>query len=156
MRRMVVSMVMGCCLPMMVTMASAQQQRKPGLWELTTVTTMEGVPPGGANGTPHVAPVCFAQEMIDKYGAIVPTISGCKVTNVSVRPGHMTASMVCSGRMMGTGELESSWSDPEHATGSIHFKGTAGARTMEWTSRTTAVFKSPDCGAVKPMPLPNQ
>jgi len=155
MRRIVMTMGMACCL-LLVTMASAQQQRKPGLWELTTVTTMEGMPSGGANGTPHVTQVCFAQEMIDRYGAIVPTIPGCRITNVSVKPGHMTGSMVCSGRMAGTGAAESSWSDPEHATGSIQFKGTAGDRPMSWTSRTTAVFKDSDCGAVKPMPMPPQ
>ena len=83
--------------------------RKPGLWELTTVMTMEAVPPGGANGVPHVAQVCFAQEMIDKYGAIVPTMPGCKLASYSVKPGHMTGSMVCSGRMLGTAEAESSW-----------------------------------------------
>jgi hypothetical protein len=152
MRRLASLMVLGCCS--LVTMAYGQKQRKPGLWELTTVMTMEGVPPGAANGTPHVAQVCFAQEMINKYGAIVPTMAGCRLSSFSVKAGHMTGTMVCTGRMAGTAEAESSWSDPEHATGSIHFTGTEGDRPMNWTSRTMAVFKSPDCGAVKPMPMP--
>ena len=70
----------------------------------------------------------------------------------------MTADLVCSGRMIGKGEVQASWSDGTHATGRIHFAGTmqAGPNTLpvEWTVDSSSVYKGPDCGSVQPMPMP--
>src|SRR5271154_2972138 len=119
---------MVCCF-LTVTVVASAQTRKPGLWELTTTMTWQQSPfpagtagaPGG--GVPHTTEVCFTQQMIDKYGAVLPQNRGCQVINVVKKSNSMTADMVCSGAMSGKGNLESSWTDGEHATGKIHFVG---------------------------------
>jgi hypothetical protein len=154
-----------CCL-LAVAVAAWAQGRKAGLWEMTTTMTMQQspVPPGmtpPANSPlspgQHVTQVCLTQEMIDKYGAPPPQSRDrdCQFTNVQKGDHGMTADMVCSGRMTGKGTVKSEWSDPEHATGEVHFTGTVqgrnGERPLEWTSQSTSVFKSADCGDVKPV-----
>ena len=70
----------------------------------------------------------------------------------------MTADWICSGRMSGKGSLESSWTNPDHAIGKVHFVGTmqAGSNTMsiEYTINSSSVYKGPDCGSVQPPPMP--
>jgi hypothetical protein len=70
----------------------------------------------------------------------------------------MTASMVCTGQVNGTGTVESDWTIPDHAKGKVHFVGTMqmgqNSRPIEWTSESTSVYKGPDCGSVKPLPMP--
>jgi hypothetical protein len=143
------------------------QTRKAGLWEITSTMTLQQSPfPPGApipptspfGGGPRVAQVCLTQEMIDKYGAPVPeSRSDCQLSNVQKSEHGMTADLICSGRMSGKGSLQSSWSDPEHAKGSVHFVGTVQAsqnpRPIEWTRESTSIFKSADCGDVKPVPM---
>jgi hypothetical protein len=149
------------------------QERKAGLWELTTSQTWQQspLPPGmggaapGAAGSPfapstHTTRVCFTREQIDKYGAIVPQSRGCQVTNIVKKANSMTADMVCTGSMSGKGTIESSWTDSEHAKGKVHFVGSMhiGPNTMpvEWTTESSSVFKGADCGDVKPAPLPDK
>jgi hypothetical protein len=141
------------------------QGRKAGLWEMTTTMTWQQSPlpagmPAPPNspfaGGPRVTQVCLTQETIDKYGAPVPNSrNDCQLTNVQKSDHGMTADLVCSGRMSGKGALHSEWPDPEHATGGVHFTGTVQARSgsmpVEWTSQSTSVFKSADCGDVKPI-----
>jgi len=146
------------------------QGRKPGLWEMTTTMTWQQspfpagmTPPGGPNspfsGAPRVTQVCLTQEIIDKYGAPVPQSRAgeCTVANVNKTDHGMTAEMACSGRMTGKGTMQSSWSDPEHAKGTVHFTGTIqggnGTMPVEWTSESTSLFKGADCGDVKPVPI---
>jgi hypothetical protein len=146
------------------------QGRKPGLWEITTIMTWQQspfpagtTPPGGANspfgGGPHTTQVCLTQAIIDKYGAPMPQTRGdCQITNVQKGEHSMTADMVCSGRMSGKASIESSWEDPEHAKGKVHFTGSMQAgpnpKTIEWTTESTSVYKGADCGDVKPVPIP--
>ena len=147
------------------------QSRKPGLWEMTTTMTWQQspfpagmTPPGGAHspfgGGPRTTQICITQEMIDKYGAPVPQSRAgeCSFTNVDKTDHSMTADMVCTGRMSGKGTLQSSWDDPEHAKGSVHFTGSiqapSGTLPIEWTSQSTSVYKGADCGSVKPLPIP--
>lgn len=153
-----------------MTVCAWAQSRKPGLWALTSTTTWQQSPvpagvggssAGGGGNSPFdggtsITQVCFTQQQIDKYGAILPPISGCRVTNLVKRANSMTADMVCTGRMSGKGSLESSWTDGEHATGKIHFVGSMqvgpNSRPIEWTTASTAIYKGSDCGSVKPYP----
>jgi hypothetical protein len=70
----------------------------------------------------------------------------------------MTADLVCSGRMNGKGEIFSSWPDGNTAKGKVHFAGSMqmgqNATPVEWTVNSTSTYKGPDCGSVKPMPMP--
>ncbi len=157
--------IAGGCLIALVSIAWAQT-RKAGLWEVTTVMTwqqspmppgMGGMPPGA--NAPHTVQVCLTQQQIDKYGAIPPqTRGGCHMANVVTGAHGMTADMVCTGAASGKGTIESSWKDDQHASGKVHFIGSiqAGpnARPIEWTAESTSVYKSADCGQVKPLPMP--
>jgi hypothetical protein len=157
-----------CCALAAAVVAWAQT-RKAGLWEMTTTMTLQQspFPPGMAipansplNPAPRTTQVCLTQAMIDKYGAPVPPRNDCRLANVQKGELGMTADLVCSGRMTGKGELTSSWPDPEHAKGSVHFIGTVQAgpnpRPIEWTQQSSSVFKGPDCGDVKPLPMPDK
>jgi Protein of unknown function (DUF3617) len=173
---------LACCSILFTLIASAQA-RKAGLWEMTTsmdfkqspfpqqpaqvnghpVPQMQGANGSGSPfGGPHTIQLCVTQAYLDKYNAIVSTNSPqqreCQVTNISKTANGMTATMACTGRMSGTGSMQSSWTDSEHASGSVHFTGTmqlgpnpANTRPVEWTSTTNSVFKSTDCGSVKPL-----
>jgi hypothetical protein len=112
-----------------------------------------------AMSAPHTVQVCLTQAMIDKYGAPVSQSRDCQISNVMMKPTGMTAEMVCTGKMSGHGEIESSWTDGNVAKGKVHFVGTMGAgpnsMPVEWTVASTSVYKGPDCGSVKPMPMPD-
>jgi hypothetical protein len=60
--------------------------------------------------------------------------------------------------MAGKGTLESSWADPNHARGKVHFVGVMQAgtnsRPVEYTIESSSIYKGPDCGSVKPAPMP--
>jgi hypothetical protein len=140
------------------------QSRKAGLWEITSNMTWQqspmpggGAPPGGAfGGGPKTSQVCVTQAMIDKFGSpMAQTRAGCQVTNVEKTDHSMSAVMTCSGRMTGSGKIEASWTDSDHAQSKVHFKGSIQAgpnpRPIEWTIDSTSVFKSADCGSVKPI-----
>ncbi len=130
--------------------ASAQQQRKPGLYDLTITTTT--VLPAAAVFPPRTRPACLTQEMIDKYGAIVPeTLTrSCQLVNVVKKADGMTADMVCSGGITGKGALDVTWTDSEHSKGTLHFSGEMSLAQppikIEWTAASTSVYKGPDCG----------
>ena len=171
MRKTRVWITMGCCLFALAVFAWAQSNRKPGLWEMTTNMTWQQspMPPGmtmppGAHspfgGGPITAQVCLSQAMIDKYGAPMPQSRNgeCQIANVVIKPNSMSADWICSGRMAGKGTLESSWADPNHARGKVHFVGVMqsgqNSRPVEYTIETSSVYKGPDCGSVKPAPVP--
>jgi len=148
--------VLFSCL--LATAFACAQDRKPGLYELTLVTTT--VSPSAATYPPHTRQVCLTQDMIDKYGAMVPEnlTHVCQLANVVKKAGGMTAEMVCSGPIVGKGTLEVNWSDSEHAKGNLHFSGTIrpgdNEIKIEWNAVTTSVYKGSDCGTLKPSPAP--
>ncbi len=163
----------GCCFFFLSTFASAQINRKPGLWEMTTTMTFQKSPmpagvtmPSGGNspfgGGPRTSQVCITQAMIDRYGAPVPQSHNnqCQVSNVQKRPDGMSADWVCTGMMAGKGSVESSWNDPDHATTKVHFLGSMqmgpNPTPVEYTMDSTSVYKGPDCGSVKPITLPDK
>jgi hypothetical protein len=168
MRKTRVWITLGCCLFAVVVLAWAQSTRKPGLWEMTSTMTWQQSPlppgmqppPGSPFApTPHTTQVCLTQAMIDKYGAPMPQSRDCQISNVVIKATSMSADWVCSGRMTGKGTLESSWADPNHAVGKVHFVSTIqmgpNAKTVEYTIESSSVYKGPDCGDVKPAAMPN-
>ena len=158
---------LGCCLFAVAIAAWAQAIRKPGLWEMTSTMTYQQspFPPGmpasalAAMSAPHTMQVCLTQAMIDRYGAPMSQSRDCQITNIQMRSSSMTADMVCSGRTNGKGTVESSWADGNVAKGKVHFVGTMGAGSnpmpVEWTAVSTSAYKGPDCGSVKPLPMPS-
>lgn len=129
------------------------QQRKPGLYDLTITTTT--VSPSAQTYPPHTIQVCLTQDMIDKYGAIVPDnfAKVCQLVNVIKRSGGMSADMVCSGGMNGKGTLKIDWTDSEHSRGTLHFSGTMQPGEtpikIEWTAESSSSYKGPDCSSLQ-------
>jgi hypothetical protein len=151
------------CLFVLAIFAWAQSVRKPGLWEMTATMTWQQSPmPAGMTMPPVTTntQVCLTQEMINKYGAPMPQSRNgdCKIANVVLHATSMTADWICSGRMPGKGTLESSWADPNHAIGKVHFVSTIqmgpNSKIIEYTINTSSVYKGPDCGSVAPPPMP--
>jgi hypothetical protein len=136
------------------------QTQKPGLYDMTITTTTvfpsRKASPSGKLHPPRNIQACLTQDMVDKYGAIVPQYlaNTCQLTNVVKKTGGMTADMVCSGRMNGKGTLQIDWADSEHAKGLLHFSGTMRPGDdeikIEWSAVTTSAYKGPDCGELKP------
>jgi hypothetical protein len=158
------------CLFAITITASSQAVRKPGLWEMTANMSWQQSPmPAGVNlppgmkspfsGMTTTTQVCLTQAMIDKYGAPVSQNQrDCKIANVVMHTSSMTADLICSGKMNGKGEMQSTWTDGGHATGKVHFAGTMqmgpNATPVEWTVDSTSTYKGLDCGSVKPLPMP--
>ena len=67
--------------------------------------------------------------------------------------------MVCSGKMNGKGEilcLRGQTATPLTARCILRERMQMGqnATPVEWTVNSTSTYKGPDCGSVKPMPMP--
>jgi len=141
------------------TLHAVAQDRKPGLYEVTLVTTT--VSPTPEVHPPRTWQACLTQEKIDKYGAIVPDYLSnvCQLVNVVKKSDGMTADIVCSGRFTGKGTLEVNWTDSEHSKGNLHFSGTMHPGDsdikIEWSAATTSVYKGPDCSVLKPATPPS-
>jgi hypothetical protein len=129
---------------------------KAGLWEVTTTIAWQKAPvrTGGPGAPPaagsHTTQVCLTQEMVDA-GALLPQSRGeCHIQNKVAKPGSVTGNYLCTGKMKGMGNLESTVPDLEHVNGSIHFIGTLDVnghpQPIEWTTTSTAVFKGEQCG----------
>jgi len=146
-----------------IALGAPAQERKPGLYDLTIVTTTAS--PSAKSYPPRTMQVCLTQEMIDKYGAIVPEnlTNACQLVNVVKKRGGMTADMVCSGGITGKGVIEVNWTDSEHTKGTLHFAGVIHPRDtdikLEWTAETTSAYKGPTCtlppATPPPAPAPN-
>ena len=121
--------------------------------------------PTGASGgpmAPHTTQVCVTQDVIDKFGGPYsnPPRGDCQVTDISVKPSGMTATVSCTGQMTGTGTVESTFVDANstqtkvHVTGTMQMLGPNSRRAIDVTMQSKSVYKGPDCGSVKPMAMP--
>ena len=160
---------LGCCLFALAVIAWAQTTRKAGLWEITSTMTWQQspmppgmqAPPGSPfGGGPRTMQVCVTQVQIDKYGAPPPQTRGdCQMTGIQIRPTGMSATMACTGRVVGSGSVEATFIDSEHTRSKVHFSGTMtmgpNSRPIEWSMESTSAFKSADCGSVQPIVTPS-
>jgi len=158
-----------CCL-LAAAAATHAQNRKPGLWEITTKMTWQQAPvpasaqtQTGANSpfqsSTHTIQYCLTQAMIDRFGVPMPQSQrNCTFTNISKTASSMTGQMICTGAFSGKGDMESHWGSDGIAKGKIHFVGSIQmgqtSHPIEWTSESTSVYKGPDCGSVQPPLLP--
>jgi hypothetical protein len=77
----------------------------------------------------------------------------CQASNLKKTATSRSADLVCTGRLNGKGTLEASWSGNTER-GKVSFVGTMQSGTIslpaEYTVEFSSVFKSSDCGDVKP------
>lgn len=149
--------------------AWAQQPHKAGLWLVAATTHIQQTADSPGNidlrkkdnglSADNGAPVCLTPEMIENYGVILPpSLKSCELYNVQQTADSFKADMTCKGGYNGFGSVESQWTDENHVVGRIRFVSKSGetkdARMMTWTQDASAVFKSSDCGNVKPRQVP--
>jgi hypothetical protein len=149
--------------------SSAQESRKAGLWIISTTTRIQqpgespanfsAGHPAGSSPEPAGLPTCLSQEVVDKFGVILPpSLRDCELSNVVQGADSFRADMICKGSYNGVGSIETTWTDANHVAGKVRFVSRAGeagnGRQMTWVQESTAVFKSSDCGDVKPRKIP--
>ena len=161
---------LGYCALIGVVAAWAQPARKSGLWMIASSTRFQqpGETPGnfvargnggGGQASPAGAAACLTPELIHKYGVILPpSLKDCELSKVQQTAETFRADLTCKGVYNGFGSVESTWTDEDHVVGKIRFvsktRETENARAITWTQDSTAVFKSADCGEVKPRKIP--
>jgi hypothetical protein len=133
--------VVSCCLIAMA--ASAQGQRKAGLWEVTSQMSMSGMPNMPQMGG-RTQEVCVTQAMIDKYGGPYsnPQNAQCQVTNVSLTPTGMSADLSCTGRMSMTGTVKTTFVDANTTkTTMLMNMSMPNGQPMTMTMNATSTYK---------------
>src|SRR5208282_5401013 len=146
--------VVSCCL--IAIAASAQGQRKAGLWEVTSQMSMSGMPNMPQMGG-RTQQVCVTQAMIDKYGGPYsnPQNAQCQVTNVSVTSTGMSADLSCTGRTTMTGTVKTTFVDANTTKTTMLMNMTMGnGQAMTMTMNATSTYKGADCGSVQPLAMP--
>jgi len=183
MKKIQITIVVGSGFLALATLAGAQSHQKPGLYEVTSQVSMGGagapqasampqlppgvqLPPGMSMPQmanpygPHTTQVCETQAMIDKFGGPYsnPPRGDCKVTDISLKPDGMTAKIVCTGQLNGTGTVNSTWTDSSTTKSTVHLTGTMqmgpNSQPIDMTIQSTSTYKGPDCGSVKPLAMP--
>ncbi|MBV9548354.1 MAG: DUF3617 domain-containing protein [Alphaproteobacteria bacterium] len=141
---------------------------KVGLWNVTsTVDVAVPVNPGaGKKQAPILMPtpppmsvqMCMSREEVEANTPphIDRAATGCDTKLVTQTADLMRATMVCKGRMKGTGQIEVIYKGAEHYSGSYSFNGTTGGRAMNMKTTFKGDWVKADCGKVKPYKLRTQ
>jgi hypothetical protein len=74
----------------------------------------------------------------------------CQQQNFISNDQGMSADLVCTGRMNGTGRIEYVFDSATHYTGSMTFEGTMEGRQANMTNMMEGSWVSADCGNVAP------
>ena len=149
-----IGVALGLCVIALAAQAQSQS-RKPGLWEVTSSMSMSGMPQMPQMS--HTMQVCVTQAMIDKYGGPTsnPGRGNCQTTNVQRTATGMSANMTCSGQMNMTGTMQTTFVDANTTKTTVTMTMAGGnGQTMTMTTQSTATYKGPDCGSVKPLAMP--
>jgi Protein of unknown function (DUF3617) len=165
-------LLLGCAAVLLSSGAALAGHGKAGLWNVTTSMTMANMPqmspevmammkqrgikmPG--MGEPITSQVCMTQAEVDSD--LPPRTGGheenCTNHITAKTANSISADIVCSGRMQGTGHLQVSYSSAEHYMGTYGFKGSSEGHPTEMTSNFKGDWVKADCGAVKPY-IPHQ
>ena len=72
----------------------------------------------------------------------------CKFANVQTDSHTMSADMICSGEMQGTGHIAFTFDSDTHYTGVVSMTGTAGGHPVDHEQKIEGHWISADCGGV--------
>jgi hypothetical protein len=149
--------IVGLCAFALAAQEHAQgHKEKPGLYEVSTSMSMSGTPGNMPAPAPHTMQVCVTQAMVDKYGGPMSSqqMPNCKSSNLVVTPEGMSATVTCSGKVNSTGTVKSTFVDANTTKTTVNMTMTMGSQTVTTTTESTYTYKGPDCGSVKPPPMP--
>lgn len=131
-------------LATMAVPAAAQQQLKPGLWEIHQ--KMSGVPGMGGDGT--VTRVCMTQEMAARHGT-PPSQGRCKVTS-NTRSGNTAKVAFACTNPPSDGETQTTYSGDGAYTMKSVMNFNSNGQSMHTVVEASAKWLQADCGDVKP------
>lgn len=147
--------------------AALAEHGKAGLWNISSTMTMAAMPqiPPEAmaqmramgmkmpmGGQTFTSQICMTEAEVhaDKPPRMGREDSDCKWNNTQISASGMSADLVCSGTMKGTGTVQVSYSGPEHYSGQYAFKGSMDGHPADMNTTFSGVWVKADCGAVKP------
>lgn len=162
--------------------AAAQQQLKPGLWEIQqkmggnpeleqqmaqAKAAMAAMPPeqrkqmeammarqGVQMGANNSIRICMTKEMVEKNE--IPSQQGdCKVTNQARSGNTMKASFACT-NPASSGNTEVTIASPEAYTMKTNVTTSARGKPEQMTLEGSGKFVGADCGSVKPVQAPKK
>ena len=145
-----------------------------GLWEVTTTTSMSGMPPIPADALAKLTPEqrarfeqnmktsmsgapktmtekhCETQEKLDKQLMFNDKNKECTKTVLSSSSSHLEMKMQCAyGNQHSEGTMRIDAFTPENVKGTIDMNVTGEGHEMKGKSSFTARWLSADCGGVK-------
>lgn len=140
---------------------------KAGLWSVTSTTKMGlALPPdvaarmnqgGMAPPSSHTATsqMCMSQAEVDASSVphIDQTATGCVTKPTLVTPSLIKASMTCTGRLKGKGDMQINYAGTTSYSGSYDFKGTVEGNPTQMSTTFKGQWLKADCGSVKPYNL---
>ena len=140
---------------------------KAGLWSVTSTTKMGlALPPdvaarmsqsGMAAPSSHTATsqMCMSQAEVDASSAphIDQESTGCVTKPTLVTPALIKASMTCTGRLKGQGQMQINYTGATRYSGSYDFKGTVEGNPTQMSTTFKGQWLKADCGSVKPYNL---
>ena len=156
-----IGMVLGMALS--APIAAWASHGKPGLWEIKVQTDM-----GPMQGMPDMSkmpPEVRARiEAMHKTGMTVrhcmtaaevasdrPNLShnqNCKAINVKATGQTFSADLVCTGKMIGSGHVRTTFDSPGHYTSVVNMTGTVSGHSVNNAMKIDARWVSPNCGSV--------
>lgn len=166
MRKLTLALLM---LPMLS--ASAADQMKPGLWEMTmksdAMKSMPKIPPEqmeqmrkmGIN-VPQmqdgamVTRVCVSREMAerDQLPQAMGKDMGCQPKNMQRSGNGYSLDIICDGpAMKGEGKAKGTFAGSERFTSTYDFKGTMHGQPVNQHHESSGKWLGADCGDVKPV-----
>jgi hypothetical protein len=148
--------------------ASAAEQMKPGLWEMTmksdatanmpkmTPEQMEqmrrmGITMPQTQDGAIVTKVCVTKQMAERNQPPGMEDSGCQSKNYRRAGNTYTVDIVCTGpTMKGEGKARGTFSGNESFTSTYDFKGTMNGQPVTQHHDSSGKWLSANCGNVKP------
>lgn len=138
---------------------------KPGEWQVTVKMDMAGMPqippeqlakmramgihvPMGGDAVTVTHCMTPSEAAMDK----IPTMSKehekyCSMQNLKTVADGMSADMVCTGKVQGSGHMQVRFDSPEHYAGKVSMNIVADGRPMNSTTAFDAKWLSADCKA---------
>lgn len=174
MRKDLIGLTLICTL-LSATAHSADNNMRPGLWQITTTSDLlilvPHLPPEQMQGIKDIATeygldmpqiengaaisqMCMTQQMVDEK--TLPNFYnvelGCSSKNATRSGNQYKTSFVCaSAELNGNGTAEGTITSPQTFTGQTNFTGTAQGNPVNEQADVSGKWINANCGAVKPL-----
>jgi len=144
------------------------KQGKVGLWNVTSSTevvlsaadaaTLKKAGQKSAPTPPMTLQMCMSQAEVDSAEPphLDKSATGCTTKTTRQTRAEMTADMICTGNMKGSGSIKINYTGNEHYAGTYNFRGTNFGAPANFTTHFKGDWVKADCGKVKPYNLRTQ